>query len=347
MADISNRLVAVPQVTRKRHQIVTTPASVRRPVPVSAVQVVKQPVVKQMPVKRTERTKSAAASKPVVVAQASMPAPTISIQAPTLPAVHAAKNTLKSAIAKPRSHKRQEKPKGVRYVTPDVSQSEIDKARRIKGIGAGKVLVIVANGPSILEVDLPRLKWNNKIDIMSINRPDGRIWPTTYWTFFDKTQLRRNAALWEGYDNGLLFNSTSVKPRNNSIHFKNLGGFGFSTDLTAGLHIGRSSVYGAMQLALWMNYDKIFIFGIDMAEVDGKLHFYGVNQDVESETRKKRFNEEAQYYDDGATRLSESDRERFVFCSSYNKYQFVEKFKRLDHRVAVEAILQLVNDNGR
>lgn len=88
-----------------------------------------------------------------------------------------------------------------------------------------------------------------------------------------------------------------------------------------------------------MGYDKIYIIGCDMAAVDGKVHFYGVNPDVDEKVRISRFDNEALYYEEAANRLPEETRKRFVFCSDYNKYPFVDKFNRLSHTNCIENII--------
>lgn len=149
----------------------------------------------------------------------------------------------------------------VKSVTRDISPDSAAKIRNIQNSGIGRILVIIGNGPSIGEIDLAQLKGINKVDILSINQPDQRVWPTKYWSFFDRSQLRRHQALWESFD-GYLFNSTSIKEqRPQSMQFKNFQGQGWSKNVVDGLYIGRSSVYATMQIALWMNFKKIFIFG--------------------------------------------------------------------------------------
>lgn len=236
------------------------------------------------------------------------------------------------------------KPGEVKYITADVSHYDINAIRNIRGRGAGKILVIVGNGPSLLEInDLAMLKGQYNVDTMSINKPEPRLWPTTYWSFFDVSQLRRHRALWESYS-GTLFNSTSIKEKKpGTVTLKNLGGKGFSKDLSEGFHIGRSSVYASMQIGLWLDYAHIYILGCDMSQVTingiKRMHFYGINPDVDPDTRNNRFDAEAEYYVDGAGRMTDDERARFTFCSSYNQYQFVDKFNKMDHLSAVQTIL--------
>lgn len=225
----------------------------------------------------------------------------------------------------------------------DILSKFVDKTKELRDSGIGKSLAIIACGPSILQVDLGKLNNVPNLDIMSINKPDMRIWPTKYWCFCDYSQYRRNADLWEQY-NGIIINPSSMKARHqNQILIKNISGKGFSKDLLKGYYIGRSTTFASMQVALWMNYDKIYIFGCDMGEVNGALHFYGQNPDVSNENRQKRFAIEAEYYNNAAKSLDEYERDKFVFCSSYNKWSFVDKFNKLDHKEAVDHILNNVN----
>ena len=234
----------------------------------------------------------------------------------------------------------------IKYITRDISPESIPKIKQLKNHGNNKILIIIGNGPSINEIPLEQLKDNQHIHTLSINKPDSRLWPTTAWAFFDQSQLRRNEDLWNGYD-GIIFNSTAIKrQKNNSIQIKNLGGKGFSKDLSKGLHIGRSSVFAAMQIGCWMGYDHIYIVGVDMnPQTQGPLHFYGTNPDVDPNIRKDRFKKEAEYYDYAADLLNGEERNKFTFCSSENPWEFVNKFNKLDHKIAIDKILEHVHRN--
>jgi hypothetical protein len=209
-----------------------------------------------------------------------------------------------------------------------------------QGIGKGKILIIVANGPSHKEVDTTRLAVHPKIDVMSINKPDDRIWPTTYWTFSDKTQYMRHEELWKQY-RGPIFNTPSVGVyKDNCIKITNLVGKGFSGSLTAGLYLGRSTTYAGMQIALWMGYDHVYILGCDMAAVGGKLYPWGTNPDVDDKLRASRFAGEASFYEWAGEHLAQDTRSRYTFCTLYNPWPFVDRFNRLDHRGCEDIILQ-------
>lgn len=233
----------------------------------------------------------------------------------------------------------------VKYSTRDITQNSLDKINKLTNIGKNRILIIIGNGPSILEIPLQKLRNISNIDILSINKPDTRLWPTRYWAFFDRSQLKRHQDLWSGYE-GILLNSTSIKEQKaNSMQFKNLGGNGFSKNMAKGLYIGRSSVYASMQIAYWMNYNKIFIFGCDMAPegINGMLHFYGVNPDVEPRLRAQRFANEAESYNVAAAALNNDERARYYFCSDYNKWPFVDQFNKLTQNESIDYILNTSN----
>jgi len=214
----------------------------------------------------------------------------------------------------------------------------------LKGSGRGRILIIVACGPSILEADLPSLNKHPLIDIMSINKPDPRLHPTKFWVFCDQSQYLRNKDTFEGYS-GTVINAWSVRARHsNQILIRNKSGRGFSKNLLQGYYIGRSTTFANMQVAFWMDYDKVYIFGCDMSQSDGQLHFYGRNPDVEPTIRVKRFQKEAEHYLAGAKQLTPQERLKFIFCSSYNKWPFLEFFPRLDHKEAPEKILSLADN---
>ncbi len=74
--------------------------------------------------------------------------------------------------------------------------------------------------------------------------------------------------------------------------------------------------------------------------MNGKLHFYGNNPDVNHEDRAKRFAVEAEYYDYASSILSDENKSRFIFCSGYNPWPFVKKFDNISHTIAVDTILE-------
>lgn len=219
-----------------------------------------------------------------------------------------------------------------------------NKIAELRDCGIGKILVMMACGPSILENDFSVIKNIDNVDIMVINKPLKSVWPPKYWAFCDNSQYIRNKDSFNQY-NGLLINSSSIKARKpNQILITPKQTTGVSRNLHEGYVIGRSSVYANIQTAIWMNYDRIFVFGVDMCAVNGKLHYYGVNPDVEEKTRLERFKGEANNYSIMAKKLPDKIRKKIYFCSKYNNWPFVYEFNKLDHIVALKEILQYASD---
>ena len=224
----------------------------------------------------------------------------------------------------------------VRTPTPQLS----GQANSLKGVGVGRILIIVGNGPSHQEAPLDLLKTNSFIDVMSINRPDTRIWPTKYWLFCDNSVAKRHHDLIQTYP-GLIINSAAIRDvGHRSIRAKTLTGKGFSLDLRYGMFIGRTSVYAAMQVAYWMAYDHIYLFGVDMTKVGDKLYPWGSNPDVSDDSRMQRFKFEADHFSWMTTNTSPEVLKRYTFCTAYNPWPFIKAFEQLDHHMAVEEILK-------
>ncbi|MDP1712240.1 MAG: hypothetical protein Q8K86_07265 [Candidatus Nanopelagicaceae bacterium] len=217
--------------------------------------------------------------------------------------------------------------------------------QRIKGVGKDRFLIIVGNGPSTNEAPLEKLKGVEPIDIMSINKPEVRLWPTKWWAICDQSQYMRHPQYWAERAVCVITSSAVRAKRDNQVSIRCRPGKGFSRSLADGFHIGRSTCYASMQTALWMNYDKIFIFGCDMTAVNGIMWSYqptmGANPDVDAKSREKRFQYEAQSYQFAADNLNADEKNKFTFCSSHNPWSFMQFFQRLDQKTAVDEILKL------
>ena len=230
-------------------------------------------------------------------------------------------------------------PKVARLEYPVAAVSANVAARTLRGIGKGRILLIIAAGPSINEIDFTKLKGHPLIDVMCINKPYPPLWPTRFWSFCDHSQYERNKETWNSYE-GTIINSTNVRARkSNQIVIKGYSGKGWSYDLMNGFYVGRSSTYAGMQVALYMDYKKVFICGVDMGT---GAWWYGNNPDVTAEVRQKRFADEAQSYLYAGQKLEQTVKERYVFCSTYNKWEFMNLFPRLDQKVVVDEILKYI-----
>jgi hypothetical protein len=261
-----------------------------------------------------------------------------------------AKETKRIAVSTPRinkAHKGNLNSTRVQRLHKRLSRYK-DQVLKLKDCGLGRFLVILACGPSIEYAKIEEFKGHPKIDVMTINKPNRRLWPTKYWAFCDQSQYKRNMEDFNRY-NGLLINASSVKVEKNhgQVLIRNIRGKGFSLNLLEGFYIGRSTTYANMQTALWMNYEKIFIFGMDMARVNGKLHIYGVNPDVREDIREKRFADEANNYEYAAGYLTKAQRKRYYFCSRHNPWPFIEKFNKMDETTAVGEIREMAEKLGQ
>lgn len=217
-----------------------------------------------------------------------------------------------------------------------------DSVRKIKGIGQGRILVICANGPSISEVNFDRIKSNPKVDFYCINKPNNQVFPSKFWGFCDQSQYNRHKEIFNTYE-GIIINPTSIRARrHNQILIGVNQGSGFSKNIEAGFYIGRSSSYAAMQVAYYMGYSHIYLFGVDMAaDNSGRLWSYGENPDVKAEERMRRFEAEAKSYALAGSILQPEERARYTFCSGLLVWPFKEKFNHMDHKMAVDHILSV------
>jgi hypothetical protein len=220
------------------------------------------------------------------------------------------------------------------------------KLTDLRNIGVGRILIIIAAGPSVLEIDFSPLIGHPKIDFMCVNKPFTHvpgIWPSKFWSFVDHTQYIRNEEAWNAY-HGIIINSYNVRARKpNQYLIRSKPSKGFSLDLNIGFHVGRSTTYASMQIAYYMNYRRIYITGVDMCQIGDKLHFYGQNPDVDNNIRKQRFEAEAESYLWAGQNLLPEIRDRFYFCSSYNPWPFVKLFPNRDHQKVVPEILEYAN----
>ena len=218
--------------------------------------------------------------------------------------------------------------------------ADLENVKKLRGSGTGRILVIVGNGPSHTEAPLQELLGHSKIDFMPINKPDERIWPAAYWLFCDNSQYRRHKTLWSSYK-GVVINSSAIRQtKPNSVHIKTLHGKGFSLNPTKGMYIGRSSTYASLQVAIYMGFDHIYVFGCDMGAVGGKLYPWGTNPDVPDKSRLRRFKYEAEHFGWMSKNVDKALLKTITFCSKHNKWPFIKKFECLDHIDAVSTIIK-------
>jgi hypothetical protein len=227
---------------------------------------------------------------------------------------------------------------------PIIPPTNAASIRDLRTVGRNRTLVVLATGPSIREIeDLGRLKGAEGVDTLAINRGVPELEPTDFLLFQDAaTYVRLKDYL--PTCPSVIMSGFRAMPGDvpNAVFFTLRQGMGWSRDLEGGFFVGKSSTYAALQVAAWMNYRRVFVLGCDMgAAPDGSLWRYGTNPDIGREERLARFAVEARFFDFAATALTPEERSRFVFASSYNRFPFVDKFTRADHRGIVEEILRV------
>lgn len=192
----------------------------------------------------------------------------------------------------------------------------------LRNIGQGLRLHILACGPSMKMTYRPDMPG----DVMCINKPVLEYHPR-WWVFFDETQKRRNIDVWNLF-RGTILTGYGVKPprKHNQIMIPAVDIEAFCTD--GFVWIGKDSTYAACQLAAFMNYDMIFVHGLDKTQVNGQTHFYGKNEDAPDEYRLPRFDQECYAWDWAATHVSPEVKRKFRFMSPYNTREWVWKWTK-------------------
>lgn len=213
----------------------------------------------------------------------------------------------------------------------------------LKGRGKGKSLVVCGNGPSLAEAPLDRLKGLSNVEFLAINVPDPRVWPTQYWILLDSVNMLRPecAGFIPDYQGIVITNHVKK-----NVQFRHMvrillhRGSGIGRDMLCGVRMGNSSGYVALQAALYMGFQDIYFFGLDMwKSEDGELWNFGENSGIRPETRLKMFEADAEYWNIGADQLTPDERAHIFVCSTLNPWPFVKKFTQLSPIKGVEKII--------
>lgn len=130
-----------------------------------------------------------------------------------------------------------------------------------------KNLFILASGPSLKELNLDPL---SRRMTMGLNR-SFMIYPASYYhCVFDYR-------LFELYPDELKASRVlfTLEDRPLGIPLKLLGSKGFSWDLEEGIYSGFTISYFALQLAVYMGFERIFFLGLDLDFQGKDTHFFG------------------------------------------------------------------------
>lgn len=143
----------------------------------------------------------------------------------------------------------------------------MDKIIDFKGRHKEKNLFILASGPSLKELDLSGL---SRRMTMGLNR-SFMVYPEPYYhCVFDHR-------LFELYPEELkkcrvLF---TLEDRPWGLPLNLLGSKGFSWDLEEGIYSGYTISFFALQLAVYMGFERVFFLGLDLDFKEKETHFFG------------------------------------------------------------------------
>ena len=143
----------------------------------------------------------------------------------------------------------------------------LDKISDFKNFHPGKHCFIISSGPSLSELDLEPLR---RRLTFGLNR-SFIAYPRSYY------HCAMDERLFELYpdelkDTRYLF---TFLDRPWGIPIKLLGANGFSFNLEEGIYSGYTVSYFALQLSIYMGFDRIFFLGLDLKNTSEKTHFFG------------------------------------------------------------------------
>ena len=138
-----------------------------------------------------------------------------------------------------------------------------------RDLHTGRSVFILASGPSLAEVDLTRLR---RRIVIGLNR-SSLVYPDTHY------HCTMDERLFKEYEEVLrksryLF---TLEQRSFGIPIHLLGSEGFSHDLTEGIYSGYTVTYFALQIAVYMGFNRIFLVGLDLKHKPGHTHFFGID----------------------------------------------------------------------
>jgi hypothetical protein len=164
----------------------------------------------------------------------------------------------------------------------------MNNIEHLKGIGKGKRIFLVGNGPSLKDMNLDLLKNEDSIAMNRIELIyDKTIWRPTYYIFCSTNCIdnrwgdkwsssvikaskeeKTTPLIWNRFKNSIEKNGNGKLPEKtiflNSFSENQVGQPG-SFSLNAAERIDKSgtSMNVALQLSYFMNYDKVYIIGCD------------------------------------------------------------------------------------
>lgn len=159
------------------------------------------------------------------------------------------------------------------------SEKYFQRLKELKGKFANKRCFVIGNGPSLRIEDLEKIA--NEISMGCnglIQLFDKTIWkPTCYYledTNFIRKYVKNEEDLRNITDNcafvfASVFNEIfdKYKDKYGNLYFfytkRDLDHIQFEEDITTGMYTGGTSLYGIMQIAVYMGIEEIYLLGVD------------------------------------------------------------------------------------
>lgn len=202
-------------------------------------------------------------------------------------------------------------------------------------------LAIFANGPSLNDAGIERLRGVEGLDLLAINTPHPSI-PLNehdYWLFCDSEIEIKHGDLIPQYE-GTIISCLRLPTARHVMDFKTLHGMGFSRDIITGYYIGGSSAFVSLEFAMEKQYRRVFVFGLDMDPTNGNC-FYGAHRSPHDgpTIRARRFEREAIFLKFAADQMTDEERASVVLCGAAKDWDFCNSFLRWPVEQAVSRAL--------
>ena len=145
------------------------------------------------------------------------------------------------------------------------------------GAWAGEPCFIIAGGPSLTGFDFNRLKGKGRI--IAINRAfEYAPWADILFfmdnKFYKLCHEGERQILWNEFKGHKVFLDLMGRKYEDCYHLRSLGRVGLSRSFAQGLYHGNNSGVGALNLALVLKANPIYLLGYDMRFAGGKSHFH-------------------------------------------------------------------------
>lgn len=158
--------------------------------------------------------------------------------------------------------------------------------RDLKNINDGCRAFILANGPSLSDFDLSKIKegdiiigMNSSTLLESSQGVTSDYYVVSDVRFITNTRKRNCATNMLHEDTVRVFRE-EIKAHDEQDYFdrtyyiKSLGRDGFSSDLEFGYYFGCSTTMLAVQLAYYIGCKQIYLLGVDLNYMSGRMRFY-------------------------------------------------------------------------